>query len=172
MMFTPQHKLRLQTAIDRWQGTPYVAGQSMPGKDGGVDCVRYDYDLLEWTYQVGHEPLPRIAQDAAFHKVEVVQAVMRHFWERFQWFSVKPGLPLMPADLLAVRQKTPYVPEDEDGRAKILNPHHVFVVGPDRIMCHDSWPGIGVRSCGIGGVRASFEVVHVYRSRLAYAPPR
>lgn len=177
MSLTREQSHRLTTAIERWsapctiQGkhhatTPYVAGLCTPGK--GVDCVRLGDSILQETYfgkWDGLEPLPREAQDAALHNIEVIARITRLLFARFDFFSVNTAGQMRAADFLVVRQKIA-----NPGTTKAeRNPHHVIIVGPDHVRCWHAVPGASVVPVGIGGVRACFDVVSVWRSRHGYA---
>lgn len=163
MSLTPEQRSRLIEACKLWLGTPYLAGQCIPGKEGGVDCVRLTDAILQQTYGLSLEPLPRHAQDAAFHNKEVVQSMVRLFFERFDLFTVNNPRVFLPTDLIMTRQITNgEMPETPSG-------HHVILVTARKPVCIDAWPRIGVREIGLGGVKASFTILKVYRTRMAYA---
>lgn len=161
-MITAQQTLRLQQAIARWSKTPYVAGQFQPGL--GIDCVRYCWGVLNeaffetWDHGTA---LPREAQDAALHNTEVSKKVARLFIEKFDLYSLEPRRTPMASDILSVKAKLPGV--------QTVNPVHLILVGMNGIKCHHAVPGLGIADTGIGGVRASYDITHIYRSRLAYA---
>lgn len=160
---------RLRAAIERWKNTPYMAGQCLPGtgKDGGVDCVRFGDTILQETYGLSLPPLPREAQDSAWHDPVVVSRITRLVFERFDLFSVDLKQPLMPADWLCVRAKTTHKPKDRAEQIE-QRPHHIVIVGfPPNLAWH-AVPKANVISCGIGGIRASFDIIKVWRSRFGY----
>jgi|GEM_PF-6985151 len=67
---------RFAEFLARWSGTPYMAGQCCPSGghelQGGVDCLRYVDDWCQMLRRVTLAPLPRHAQDAAFHDPRIV----------------------------------------------------------------------------------------------------
>lgn len=170
MPLSYEQRRGLREGIELWDKTPYLSGQFMPGAGGGVDCVRYGDALLQHTYHGGWQslpPLPREAQDAAWHDPAVVKKVIRLMCERHDLYLLDPAAPAFryqPADLLCVRQKPQ---KGEDAHAD-REPHHVIVVGADAIWCHHAVPRTHVARVGIGGVRACFEVLRVFRSARGY----
>lgn len=159
---TPEQRKRFTRSISKWSGTPYRTGQSTPGRLGGVDCVRLCDCVLQDTLGLTLEPLPRHAADSAFHSREVVQEVTRLLFSRFDLYTVRDPLEFKPCDIIVARQRTTEdVPTDSEG-------HHILLAGPARPLCYDAWPNVGVRTLGEGAVRASFDVLKVYRTRLIH----
>jgi cell wall-associated NlpC family hydrolase len=149
---------RLKASIAGWQGTPYVAGQSFPGKGGGVDCVRICDLILQDALGLSLDPLPRHSQDSAFHDKSVVANMQRLLFERFDLYSVPVDGQIQPLDLIVCSQKIKGMrtPADHEG-------HHI-VLATSSNQCIDAWPGVGVRVLGMGSIRAGFEIHKVWRS--------
>ena len=146
---------RLQRRLDEWEGTPYMAGQCKPGKrleDGcGVDCVRLGDDALQYALGLSLDPLPREAQDAAFHDPNVVFRFQRLMLKRFRGTTLDPQTIKQEAgDILGLKLKD------------AAKEHHVAIVGADGVRCYHAI-GAGVVWSGIGGIRASYDVLKIWR---------
>ena len=63
---------RIQAACERWEDTPYMAGQQVPGM--GVDCVRLVCGVMNELYGVKHD-IPREIQDRSLHDPAGAQKV-------------------------------------------------------------------------------------------------
>lgn len=148
---------RLRASIKGWEGTPYVAGQSFPGKQGGVDCVRICDLILQDALDLSLDPLPRHAQDSAFHDKEVVAQMQRLLFERFDLYSVPVDSRIEPLDLVVCSQKIRGTVSPKDSG------HHI-ILSISRNQCIDAWPGIGVRILGTGGILAGFDILKIWRS--------
>lgn len=153
---TEAQRQRFLCALEAWEGTKYMPGCCCP--QTGVDCIRLVDALLQSTFGLNLSPLPREAQDAAFHDPKVVVRVRRLIKDRFKSVSVRidgDSVGVLPADVIEVRCK--------HGKA----PHHVLIVGPDGIRVYHAQSGIGVSWTGVGGVTAMFDITHIYRSSFA-----
>lgn len=76
----------------RWEGTPYEPFGVTPGKDGGVDCVRFV--LLAVTEIEGMDPpaVERFPADGALHDPAGARKVMRRMLRLFpSYVRVYPG---------------------------------------------------------------------------------
>lgn len=146
---------RLTKACTKWVGTPYVAGQSIPGPQGGTDCVRVCDLILQEALGLELEPLPRHAQDAAFHNKEVVAEMQRQLFRRFDLRNVSESEDIEPLDLIVCSQIMGSGSATTDG-------HHI-VLCISKNQCIDAWPNIGVRKLGMGAILSGFEIHRVWR---------
>lgn len=146
---------RLNAACSKWVGTPYVAGQSVPGPQGGTDCVRVCDLILQEALGLCLDPLPRYAQDAAFHNKEVVAEMQRHLFRRFDLRNIDLDEPIEPLDLIICSQLTGTGSATTDG-------HHIILC-QSKNQCIDAWPGIGVRRVGMGVLTSGFTIHKVWR---------
>lgn len=147
---------RLTRAYTKWVGTPYVAGQSVPGPRGGVDCVRVCDLILQEALGLSLEPLPRYSQDAAFHDRRIVAEMQRLLFDRFNLSTVE-GRP-KALDLIVCSQRVNGSPLSNEG-------HHIVLCVASN-LCVDAWPGIGCRKLGMGAVLSGFEIHKVWRPGL------
>lgn len=85
-----------------WEGTPYAGGCCSPGPSGGVDCVRFVDAGLQRLHGVLLEPLPRFAQDAAFHNPETVAHMIRVLETRYPAYKRRRCSVVRPGDTLLV----------------------------------------------------------------------
>jgi hypothetical protein len=182
MSMTRDQRQRLIAAIQRWTQppTPYMAGQCLPRglsgvpEGGGVDCVRFVDAVLQETYYGrwdALEPLPREAQDSAWHNPEIVSRVARLFFDRFDLYSVEIGRSFKPGDMLCVRSKPPPGAKPLTVAEKaVMTPHHCIIVAPD-LWCWHAVPAVNVCRVGAGGVKACFDLIKVWRSRKGWDAP-
>lgn len=152
---------RLGLFIQQWEETPYLAGQCCPGPSGGVDCLRYVDQGLQQTRGVVLDPLPREAQDAAFHDRDVVVRMGLLMVRRHNLVSIRTRPPFKPADTLCVRTKTPNAVKRED--LANLSPHHLMIVGPDGIRVWHAGPSRKVSWMGLGGVPVCYDIIQAWR---------
>lgn len=168
MSLSHDQTIALQSALTRWRGTPYIAGNQMPGQHGGVDCLRYVDAVLHEVFRPGDrlDPLPRHAQDAALHNTQIVYEVIRIMLKRFDMKCMPDVITPDPGDVLAVRLKTKpaesLIHRPSEGRSR-----HLLVVTNHTAICSHAIPGHGVVLAGRGGIESTFEITGVYRSKRA-----
>lgn len=158
---TPEQLQRFEQFIEQWEGTPYLSGQCMAGPAGGVDCLRYVDQGLQAIKGVSLVPLPREAQDAAFHDRRVVVFIGLLMMKRHGLKTIGIRPPFKVADILCVRTKTP-TPLKPENRAE-KNPHHIMLVGPGGIRVWHAGPSQQVSWMGLGGVVCCYDIIHAWR---------
>jgi len=149
---------RLTRAYTKWVGTPYVSGQSVPGPQGGVDCVRICDLVLQEALGLTLEPLPRHAQDAAFHDPKITAEMQRLLFRRFNLRNVEEEERPRALDIIVCSQIMGSGPASNDG-------HHLILCVSGN-QCIDAWPGLGVRKLGMGAVLMGFNIHRIWRPTL------
>ena len=92
----------LGAAVKEWRGTPYAAGCCSPGPGGGVDCVRFVDAVLQQLHQTVLPPLPRFAQDAAFHNPRTVADMIGILEARYPRYRRRRWTGVLPSDIVLV----------------------------------------------------------------------
>jgi len=136
----------LAQAIYKWTGTPYMAGQCLPGV--GVDCVRLICAILNDLR--GHEviPISTVPPDAALHNRETAIAAMRSLLKAYNPTKVENRM-IEPGDILVVSYSGG-------------GPGHGMLVGPVKNTLYHS-DGRGVVKTGMA-LPCEFQRVHgIYR---------
>lgn len=108
---------RLVEVLDRWRGTPYMAGQQMRGV--GVDCVRFVAAVLDEFYLREPVPIETLPTDAALHARDSAIAGMKRLRELYMPNDPVEDGSLEPADVLVTGPKNG-------------GPGHAMIVGPRR----------------------------------------
>jgi len=139
---------RLETNFQRWEGTPYMAGQCMPGM--GVDCVRFVCDVLDKMYDT-HTEVPREIQDRSLHDPAGAQEVMDLIR------SYYPDHVDLPAGDRCVEPGDIIITGNAQG-----GPGHAILVGTAR---NTLWQATSraVRMCGLGLLQHFQQVCTIVR---------
>jgi hypothetical protein len=135
----------LQSVIDGWAGTPYLAGSCMRRR--GVDCVRFVDAVLNELHGHGLPPVSAAVGVGSTHDRRNVVRAYRELAGRYRHRLVDRDEMPEPGDVLVTTR---------DGF-----PGHVMIAGRQRGVLWDADVGIGVGRVGWGGVRG--EVLRHWR---------
>jgi cell wall-associated NlpC family hydrolase len=99
----PTWQVRLQTELELWRGTPWVAGQQCRGR--GVDCVRFVVAVLDPLHRAESlAELPRLPQDMAWHDREGAFRTALAIERRYPHTIIDPRPELIePGDVAIMR---------------------------------------------------------------------
>lgn len=143
----------LSSVLESWANTPFGAGQCE--KQHGVDCVRFvDAAIAEWRGYSFSDPLPRHAQQQAFHDPRIVASMetllkIRHCYERVQADPDALSNDLLrPGHVIAV--------------AMLNNPFHLYIADGPRLW-HAS--EVGVAWTSLEAVRSIVTVRRWYKPK-------
>jgi hypothetical protein len=147
---------RVKLAIEKWNGTPYMSGQQVPGPGGAVDCIRYACGVLDDLYGY-RRVLPRnLPLDTSIHAPESARAAMRKLLRMYP--EAEAVLPtkdgqseVEPADIIATGPS-------------YGGPGHAVLVGWEPNTCWEA-SSPRVRKVGIGIDPRTMRVFGVYRMR-------
>ncbi len=93
---------KLNKELDEWLDTPYLAGSSAKGPQGGVDCIRFVCSVLDAMYGYQREPLDRLPGDVAMHDPARARAALRKMLRNYEPnIRVDDGT-IEPGDILVV----------------------------------------------------------------------
>lgn len=133
------------TAIGRWIGTPWMAGQNCPGR--GVDCVHFVTSVLdELLGYADRDDIPLLPQDLSLHSaskaIAAVHALLRRYPGVTQLNDVQA---YHPGDVIVVR------------REPNAGPGHVGIVGHPSDRYWHAVTGSGVAPSGMGTIKYLFK---------------
>jgi len=150
-MFEPEGpglEALLEQELRTWEGTPYLAGQSLKGV--AVDCVRFVVSVA--AFLEGREvALERLPQDMALHQPESARAAMRDILRVFPLWHPVQGRVVQPGDFVVV------------GPAGGGPGHAMLCSGRRNLLIHSS-QAAGVQYTGLLMDPKTTEVFAIYRS--------
>ena len=96
---------RLQAALERWRGTPYVHGWSSPGQ--GVDCWNFLGAVIDEATGLDRRPRLTLPAGAGFHRPDLVARQVGLFLRAYEPLEVacgdrRPGTVLLEAPAHAI----------------------------------------------------------------------
>lgn len=141
--FADQATEKLRRVIQRWEGTPYMAGQQVPGV--GVDCVRFVCRVFDALHNLEETPLENIPADASMHTREGAIQTMRKIMKAYSPISQVTDGSIEPGDVIIVS----YVGG---------GPGHAMLVGTDRNTLYHA-DSVGVVRTGLG-IAAGQQIIH------------
>jgi hypothetical protein len=96
----PRQTAALEAVQQKWLGTPYGAGQQVPGV--AVDCVRLLCRMLDELHGLDETPLAQIPPDASMHTREGAQLTMMAIMHAYKpWIKITDGK-IEPGDIVVV----------------------------------------------------------------------
>ena len=139
-------QLNLQTVLDSWKGTPWIAGQRLRGV--GADCVNFWASVMDELHGQDPRPVPRVSQHLGYHSGPGAFSVMRSLVSRYPLAFIPLDTPIEPGDTLIERRG--------DG------PGHVLIAGANPIQLWHCINGGGV--CYTGRAMVKKYLIHILRS--------
>lgn len=139
---------RLATILEKWRGTPYMAGQQCLG--AGVDCVRFVAAVLDELYHRAPVPIATLPPDAALHSREGAIAGMKRIRELYMPNDAIEDGSIEPGDVLVTGPRNG-------------GPGHAMIVGPrPSELWHAAGDAVHMSGLGFAG---ETKVFRVYRMR-------
>lgn len=127
---------RLASELARWEGTPYIDQDPVPGAQGGVSCFGFVCAVLDALYGRAGSTIVGLPRDIGLHDPETAKAAMKWFLARYPVERVQ-GLGMQPGDILVI------------GHGNAGSPGHVMLVGPRKNALWHSTEDVGVHYTGL-----------------------
>jgi len=141
----------LQQSLERWRGTPWVAGQQLRGPRGGVDCVRFVVGVLDELFRLDLPNIPRLPQDMSLHDREGAMRVARAIEERYPHTLIESVFEIEPGDVIVLRTGAG------------AGPGHVLIAGSNPKQLWHASERVGVTTTSLAMFGPRFQVVRIWR---------
>lgn len=89
---------KMLRVVKKWEGTPYMAGQCMPGV--GVDCIRFGHAVLCEMTGKNLGAFPRLPQDMSMHNRLGSMRVLHQMRRDFSEHERVSGTVCIPMDIV------------------------------------------------------------------------
>lgn len=142
--------LKLYTLFERWQGTPYMAGNQC--KQRGVDCIRWVTAILDKMYSIPPTNITTLPSDASFHNKRGAMKAMVQIKRLYPHCKVLRHEPMEPGDLVIVGPPGG-------------GPGHAMLVGTQKNTLWHCTPQSGVCKTGWSLAVGHQHIFRIYRAK-------